>query len=705
MGATDFTLSSASSVTKDGITVEFGKGSGSTAPAWYDAGLRLYASNTITITCEKNIAAISFNWEKQGNKAFASVTANVGNYTHPTAAGIGNWTGSAKSITFTVGNSGQLQLNTFSVTVESAVSQFTITPATNNNDWGTVSLAGSAITATPSSGYRVSTTNPYEVSPSDAATVSQTGNVFTVNATADCTVTINFEAIPTFEVTISTPEGGMLTVKNGDETVNSGDRFETGTVLTVTATPDENYNFRNWQAVDASTHTYTASNTGSYTMTEHDVTFNATFDAKVYYNVSWSVNGIITKTEKYEEGNTIVFPETPADIAGKAFVGWVTAAMDGTTDEAPEFVTSATMGTADVTYYAVFANVTKGNHENVVDEITASDLAATSTTYTDFSGVEKTSAAVYAGQSAGGNNAIQLRSNNSNSGIITTTSGGKLKKVTVEWNSNTASGRTLDIYGKNAAYEAAADLYDTNKQGTKLGSIVKGTSTELVVDGDYSYIGLRSNSGAMYLSSISITWETGTPDTYSDYCTTVPAPESVSATIASSGYTTFCSPFDLSFENVEGLEAAYVVTTSTTSTATLKKVTAVPAGKGVILKGTTGAVTIPVAEYTGEAISNILVGTLTATHVDTETVYVVSDGMFKLFAGTEIPAGKAYLPASAIGSNAPSLSFDFGGETTGINSVERGAWSVEGCYTLDGRRVAEPTKGLYIVNGKKVVIK
>ena len=182
---------------------------------------------------------------------------------------------------------------------------------------------------------------------------------------------------------------------------------------------------------------------------------------------------------------------------------------------------------------------------------------------------------------------------------------------------------------------------------------------------------------------------------------------SVSATIASSGYTTFCSPYDLSFESVSNLEAAYVVTTSTASTATLKKVTAVPGGTGVILKGTTpGAVTIPVAEYTGEAISNILVGTLNATHVETETVYVVSGGEFKKFAGTEIPAGKAYLPASAIdGVNAPSLSFDFGGETTFINSLTPALSQEEGVYyDLSGRRVAQPTKGLYIVNGKKVLV-
>ena len=41
--ATDFTLNSANSVTQDGITISFDKASGSNAPAWYTAGLRLYA--------------------------------------------------------------------------------------------------------------------------------------------------------------------------------------------------------------------------------------------------------------------------------------------------------------------------------------------------------------------------------------------------------------------------------------------------------------------------------------------------------------------------------------------------------------------------------------------------------------------------------------------------------------------------------------
>ena len=132
------------------------------------------------------------------------------------------------------------------------------------------------------------------------------------------------------------------------------------------------------------------------------------------------------------------------------------------------------------------------------------------TTYTDWSGKTGTSGAVYAGQSAGGNDAIQLRTNNSNSGIVTTTSGGKVTKVKVTWNSGTGTSRVLDVYGKNTAYSAATDLYDTSNQGTLLGSISYSSSpVELSITGDYAYIGLRSQSGAMYLDEIDITWTTG----------------------------------------------------------------------------------------------------------------------------------------------------------------------------------------------------
>lgn len=142
-----------------------------------------------------------------------------------------------------------------------------------------------------------------------------------------------------------------------------------------------------------------------------------------------------------------------------------------------------------------------------VDVLNQAFTGITGTNYTEFSGKVGNSGAVYAGQCAGGYGSIQLRSNNNNSGIVTTGTGGKVTKIVVTWNSNTASGRTLNIYGKNEAFTAATDLYDAEKQGTLLGTIVNGTGTELTIEGDYEYIGFRSESGAMYLEKVEITWK------------------------------------------------------------------------------------------------------------------------------------------------------------------------------------------------------
>lgn len=46
-----------------------------------------------------------------------------------------------------------------------------------------------------------------------------------------------------------------------------------------------------------------------------------------------------------------------------------------------------------------------------------------------------------------------------------------------------------------------------------------------------------------------------------------------------------------------------------------------------------------------------------------------------------------------------------GGETTAISTIENGTTTIDNCYDLSGRRVAQPTKGLFIRNGKKFVIK
>ena len=121
-----------------------------------------------------------------------------------------------------------------------------------------------------------------------------------------------------------------------------------------------------------------------------------------------------------------------------------------------------------------------------------------------FSNVNGVSGAIYAGNSAKSSaGVIQLRSKN-NSGIVTTTTGGLVKSISIVVESGS---NTLDVYGSHTPYTSAADLYKKDKQGTKLGSLSK--TGEITVDGSYEYVGLRSSGGALYLTSITIKWESG----------------------------------------------------------------------------------------------------------------------------------------------------------------------------------------------------
>ena len=151
----------------------------------------------------------------------------------------------------------------------------------------------------------------------------------------------------------------------------------------------------------------------------------------------------------------------------------------------------------------------------VTDEITPTELNLSGNGYVSWTKTFPSgSGAVYAGNSYVSSDYIQIRSSESNSGIVTTTSGGKVKSVTITFNKTTASDKTVQIYGKNTAYESAVDLYsnDNSTKGTLLGTIhYQGNNdTEpktLTVDGDYEYIGIRSAKNAIYIDKIQIEWE------------------------------------------------------------------------------------------------------------------------------------------------------------------------------------------------------
>ena len=133
----------------------------------------------------------------------------------------------------------------------------------------------------------------------------------------------------------------------------------------------------------------------------------------------------------------------------------------------------------------------------------------------------------------------------------------------------------------------------------------------------------------------------------------------------------------------------------------------IPATKAVILKSSSATITLTPATTTATLEGNALQGTATEL-TNPGNAYVLNKkngvvGFYKLSSTGTIGANKAYLTYSS--GAAPSF-FGFDGNTTGIDATLVNSEKVNSVvYDLQGRRVSQPTKGLYIVNGKKVVIK
>ena len=181
--------------------------------------------------------------------------------------------------------------------------------------------------------------------------------------------------------------------------------------------------------------------------------------------------------------------------------------------------------------------------------------------------------------------------------------------------------------------------------------------------------------------------------------------------ISDAGMSTYYTDCTLDFTDNENIYA-YTVTDGTNKV-TYNKVDVVPAETAVVLRSVNeGAASelIPVSNATATAIS-ALKGTLEDKYVTTG--YVLNNGsngvgFYKANPeanggqGTKIAAHRAYLPATSGAKD--FIGIDFESVATAISAIETET-ETNNVYDLQGRKVTNPAKGLYIVNGKKVVIK
>ena len=275
---------------------------------------------------------------------------------------------------------------------------------------------------------------------------------------------------------------------------------------------------------------------------------------------------------------------------------------------------------------------------------------------------------------------------------------------TIDTTSGAVTERTTQ-HGADIVYNEDTNLYNlsiTNSSGV----YISGTSgaiytftlkcEESVTNGEY---GISLKDATLVYKSGSRSKKL-TPEDATFKITVGAAATAEDITLANE-WNTYCSTNDLDFAHVK--VEVYVVSEVTATSAKLEAVTVVPAGVGFLIKGTAEQkISVPFAESAGSVTSK-LVGVTTDTTLDGGN-YVLSGDQFVLCSeGGTLPAHKAYLPGGLVTSGAKAFGFDFG-DATGINEAK--AAKADGAiYSISGVRVAQPQKGVYIMNGRKVIVK
>ena len=559
------------------------------------------------------------------------------------------------------------------LTIKITYTAYTITAQSNNTDFGTVSLNGNVITGSPKSGCRYAAP-AYIVSPANSATVTQDGNIFTVTPTANTTVTINFEAIPIYTVTLG-DDNSSLTEAIGGAGV---------TLPTRDALDDDYIEFVGWSETNVSTETTTAPS-------------------------------IISVGDYYPTANMTLYPVYTKTVGGAAEPSAFTVGSTG--DYA---IVSAPQ---DGKYYALPTNPTVSSGKITAQEITVSEKNGVKY-------VETTNASGFTWTIASATNGYTLYDGNN---YIYHSNGGY-------------SGTDL-AYGPSTNYTWVFTIDDDYVKMKTIGGTAdrdRGMLFSGTTIGGYSLTNW-DNSGYNKTMLLPIV-EIGT----AYYWSGLPAYEIVDFTTA--GYKTYVTQnaIDWTATEAKGVEG-YQVTDLSKTSVTLQKLgegLITVANTPVILKGKEGVNLLVIASDEGFDISstNLLKRGSERNESEKNFMYVLQKSNnwskenpydeynfypLRPSRWNDIGDRQAYLvlatapgggdiggetggpgfgvkpiPITFINANDDEpLVSDDAGLVDGINEIQHNE-ALEGeFYSISGVRVAAPTKGLYIVNGKKVLVK
>ncbi len=519
------------------FTIEFAGGNNDGMYYTTGSGIRTYGGGSFTITAKdsKKIATILTTWDGS-NKPANTTDVSVGTY----VVSSGEWSGLSNAITFTrPSGSGHWRLKSVEITLGTQpVESITLTPSALNVLSDNLSAQTIEVNVEPNDadvlaltidkgGENVATVSKSSMTGDGTFTVTGKGltsgsQTITVSATDGSSVSATLVLTA---VDASTPVLVSITVDQTGLTHKTqyvGNAFNpeglTFTPIYNKTNPDpatiiaSDFEWSTLVAGQNVVGTYKEDNSILVTIdtiTVKDDVLSVTISGDELTNPdflttdSWNHNGI-TASASWESGTSYsgeiawtYSPETPAAMG---------------VDEAGVLTITATAGGASDSV-DVLVSVSKPR-EVITERIDTLDFAFTGiesagTTYADWTNDGDESGITYVAQTASQYSTIQLRSNNSNSGIVTTSQHGYVKSVRIVFNEHTTdTSREVDIYGKNTAYSAATNLYNSSLQGTIIGSAVLSDGADQTIDinSEYQYIGLRSKSGALWLDEIVITW-------------------------------------------------------------------------------------------------------------------------------------------------------------------------------------------------------
>lgn len=525
------------------------------------------------------------------------------------------------------------------------------------------------------------------------ASVAETDNYAAGTATAQFTIA---KADPTFEIEIdnwtygSSPSEAIITGTLGEATVvitYSSDTYETSTTAptnagryTVTGTTEEtaNYNARETQTMvtieKANLSGVTIADiddqafTGSQLKPAITVTFNGNPVDATEYNVVYGENinvgnGTVSLTSK--NVNFYDGQETPS----KAFniiaaAATITAANDSViyNGQAQEYTKgSVDKGSLIVTYYNNEEDRTEGN---------ALEGAPTN-------------AGVYYVQLTQGNANYSSEPVNVTFTINAKTLTDDMVSVEDEMFIYDGTEKTLEsisVYDAELKYELTGDDFDVDYEAnTNVGTAA-------------AYITGKGNYQGQIVKFFQIMRE-------------------LNVSFNGNSWATYYAEEDLA--TPEGIDA-YIVTAVDGNEVTAEQIEYIPLGVAVLLYAPEVMEMVIAEAWQGESVTfdnNLLQGSTTATAVSGLTaqsdIYVLyNDEFVKTTTGT-IPANRSYLALdkAANAAGARSLSIVFASEETGIAEISGTAVADGQYYNMQGMRMAQPQKGLVIVNGKKMFVK